>query len=389
MVFRVEGDRSESDRIVRIDRPLGLIGQAPNSQIRLGGPGVNGHHVYLHLDPRGVLAVDLVSRTGTRFNGTDQPVGWLKPGDWLEIDGRRIELVEIRIDDKVVDPIPCEDDPLAELASSPLVNVSLEPTHGRGQPWYVHSELIFLGWSNACGIQINDSTAAKVHCALFRTRTQAFLIDLCGYRTRVNDQTIREASPLNNGDTISVGNSGFTVHVSSDSKSTILARLRREPLIAQIIQAEPEESDDAKVLKPLPSQSSEAILAWMVNAIQQTQDTVLHQQGEMQTALMEMLRQIQQSNATLLNSHLERVERIENEVKVIREKLTERSIPLPPQLAPPQAIPFQIERKPPGPVDPQASTSWLLDRVSQLEVENRSAWKDLLARLTSRPDRKP
>jgi hypothetical protein len=41
--------------------------------------------------------------------------------------------------------------------------------------------------------------------------------------------------------------------------------------------------------------------------------------------------------------------------------------------------------QPPPPSDPQAATSWLLDRVNQLEQESRSTWKDLLGRLSGRP----
>ena len=42
MIFRVEGTGSESDRVVAIDRPFALVGQSPDSEIRIGGPGING-----------------------------------------------------------------------------------------------------------------------------------------------------------------------------------------------------------------------------------------------------------------------------------------------------------------------------------------------------------
>ena len=65
MTLRIEG----TDRVVRVERPFALVGQGPGCDIRLAGPSVNRRHVYLHLDPRGVYAVDLVSRSGIRING--------------------------------------------------------------------------------------------------------------------------------------------------------------------------------------------------------------------------------------------------------------------------------------------------------------------------------
>jgi pSer/pThr/pTyr-binding forkhead associated (FHA) protein len=384
MIFRVGGTGSESGRVVPIDRPFALVGQSSDSEIRLGGPGVNGRHVYLHLDPRGVYAVDLVTRSGTRFNGADQGAGWLRPGDWLEVDDRRIELVQIRIDGQVVDPSPCDDDPLSESASSPLVTVTLEARRGRNGPWTVGSELIFLGWSSACGIQVKDASVAKVHSALLRTGSAAYLVDLCGQQSRVNDRPVRGAAILDDGASITIGATPFTVRVQPASTANTPVRSGPRPLVARVIKAEVERPDVSKYLDLVSSESQHALLAWMVESIQQAQETVLQQQGEMQTTLVDVLRQMQHDNAALLKAHLERIDRIDRELAAIRGELTQRSsLPLSPPLPPlPQAIPLRIERKLAEPVDSQASTNWLLERISQLEGENRSAWKDLLGRIS-------
>jgi hypothetical protein len=154
--------------------------------------------------------------------------------------------------------------------------------------------------------------------------------------------------------------------------------------VARVIKPEVERPDGSKSLDLVPSESQHALLAWMVESIQQAQETVLQQQGEMQTTLVDVLRQVQHDNAALLNAHLERIERIDRELAAIRSELTQRSsLPLsPPHPPPPRAIPLRIERKPAEPVDSQAATTWLLERISQLEGENRSAWKDLLGRIS-------
>ncbi|WP_406701322.1 FHA domain-containing protein, partial (plasmid) [Singulisphaera sp. Ch08] len=335
MTFRVEGTGSTEDRIIQVDRPFALVGQTPDSAIRLDGPGISKRHVYLHLDPRGVFAVDLLSRTGTRLNGDDLIVGWLRPGDWLEIDDWRITLLHIQIDGRVVDPPPCDDDPLAETGGADsLVRVTLEPKQGQSGPWTLGSELIFLGWSNACGIQVKDSLVEKVHGALLRTGSAAYLVDLCGHNTRVDNQPVRGASIINDGATITIGATSFTVRSVAASRARTPVCLEPKPLVAHVLEPEIEDADAPRALDLVPTESQHALFAWMVDTFQQTQGTVLKQQSDMQATLVGLLRQVHDDNATLLNAHLERIERIDRELASLRTELSERSSlpPSPPPL---------------------------------------------------------
>ena len=99
--------------------------------------------------------------------------------------------------------------------------------------------------------------------------------------------------------------------------------------------------------------------------------------------MTEVLRQIQHDNATLLNAHLQRIESIDHEIGALRAELERRHArptPPPPRRRPPPDRPPRP--RPAAPGDSDASTTWLLQRVNQLEDENRSAWKDLLGRLS-------
>src|SRR3954466_1841820 len=97
MMFRVSGGGAEAGRPVKVSRPFALVGRAADADLTIDDRAVSARHAYLHLDPRGVYAVDLVTRTGTRLNGSGRMVGWLRPGDWVEIAGRRVELLRIRL----------------------------------------------------------------------------------------------------------------------------------------------------------------------------------------------------------------------------------------------------------------------------------------------------
>jgi hypothetical protein len=158
------------------------------------------------------------------------------------------------------------------------------------------------------------------------------------------------------------------------------------------------------------------MLAWMIGAVQGGQGEALRRQGEFQVAIAEMLRQMRVDNAKLWEAQLARLEGIEHALADLRAEIRRQEpssvgheplavshrpsavghrpsavghrssaighqpsvIGHRPSAIPP-VTPLQVPRAVPEP-RPQASTAWLLDRVSRLEDENRSAWNDLLSR---------
>lgn len=413
MLLRVQGTGRESDRIVKVRRPFAIVGQDQGCDVVIADRAVNERHAYLHLDPRGLYVVDLVTRTGTRIEEASQMVGWIRPGQALEVAGRRIELLRMRIDGEVVEPPPCDDDMLIEQGQSSLISLTLDPERTAEDPWVLGSELVFLGWSSACGIPIKGTTVARVHCAIVRTLSAAFVVDLCGHHTWVDDRPVRGASELVDGGLLTVGPARFTTHVGPDQEAPFTptdhlpARVDDVPSTA--VSSRPAQGGSLEtagavdaVLLPtveaMPAESTQALLAWMMGAIQGGQGEVLRQQGEFQLAMTQLIRQMQQDNAALLGAHLNRIESIDRELAALRSELVRRngepvqpSLPIPaPTPPPPSVAPLKIKRPEPGqpaPVDSKASTTWLLERVSQLENENRSAWRDLLGRLSTTPKR--
>ena len=115
---RVRGPGPEPGRIVRLRRPFALIGRRPGAEIRIDDPAVDDHHAFLLLDRRGVFGVDLLTRTGTRFAGAAATSARLGAGDILEVAGRRVEILQLRVDGSVIDPPLSDDDPLAEADAS-------------------------------------------------------------------------------------------------------------------------------------------------------------------------------------------------------------------------------------------------------------------------------
>ncbi len=259
---------------------------------------------------------------------------------------------------------------LADNAHESLVGVTLEPRRSADPPWVLGSELVFLGWSASCGIQVKDTAVARTHCALVRATAGAYLVDLCGRQTWVEDRPVRGASVLRDGDLITLGSTQFTARVETPNRAPSSALLpqvipRRDAAALLSRFEDPADGDGRQFgqfppntmpmpLNPdlVPAEAQNALLAWMMGTIQGGQVEVLRRQGEFHLAMTEALRQIQQDNATLLNAHLQRIEGIDHEISALRAELERRQRPRP--RPPPDVVPLRIAR--PEPTDPSTPT---------------------------------
>ena len=195
-LLRVSGPGEAPGADVRVGRPFALVGRLEGADVRIDDRAVSGRHLYLHLDRRGLFWVDLATRTGTRSGGVEAPSGWLRPGDALEVAGRRIELRECRVRDPSPDGGPPPGDLLADAGGLPLARVTLYPAHGGpAAPRALGSELVFLGRGVCCGVRVEGASASRTHCVLVRTREGAFVVDLIGRGTWLNGLPLRAPAP--------------------------------------------------------------------------------------------------------------------------------------------------------------------------------------------------
>jgi hypothetical protein len=391
MVFRVQKAARGPDRIVAIRRPFALLGRSPGVDIAVGDRTACDRHVYLHLDPRGVYAVDLATPAGTRFGGADGSACWLRPGDWLEVAGHKLELLEVRQGGGVQYPPPCTTDLLANTSRTTLAGVALEPRQGTGRSWVLNSELVFAGRSAACGIPIRDHAVARVHVALLRTEIAAYVINLCGRDTSIDGRPVRGAAVIKDSQVLALGATRYVVSVEPGALPTATfappCAGQNALALASISPANPTATSPPTLLEAISPDSQRAILAWMMGTVQGSQSEALRQQGERQRAVEQLLHQIQQENSALLATHLARIEEADRELAALRTKLRQRdddpklapSAALPP---PPEVTPLAIPRTTPEASPPQPSTTWLLQRLGQLESQNRSAWREFLGRFT-------
>jgi pSer/pThr/pTyr-binding forkhead associated (FHA) protein len=397
--LRISGPEPGPSQVLTIGRPYALVGRVAGADIRIDDRQVSARHVYLHLDRRGMHCCDLATRTGTRVGEHGRSSGWIGPGQALEVAGRRIEVEAIRCGDTRLEQAGGSD-PLADSGPTPLVKVTLLPARAPEAPLVLASELVFLGRSASCGVRVEGASASRTHCVLVRTRSTAYIVDLAGRGTWLNNTLLQGAVPLSHGDVLTIGSARFEVRVEAPGAQRpavpALSRTagppapRPGPAPVPSLSGDWFGSEELATLAPppglLPAESQAAVLAWMMNVLQASQAEMLRRQDEFHRDITRLIGQMQRDNTALLSKHLERVEAINRELSGLREEIGRRfgseappaRAPAPPP--PPRATPIPVP-PPPPPIHPEAATNWLLSRVNQLEQENRSTWRDLLSRL--------
>ena len=391
----VHDPRGGPPTVVDVDRPYALVGRIGGADVRIDDRGAGARHAYLHLDRRGLFVVDLATRTGTRVGPDGSGSGWIGPGETFEVAGRVVELREAALAGGLV---AGGGDPLADARSLPLVKVTLYPSRDPDAPLALGSEIVFLGRSPNCGVRIEGASASRTHCAIVRGRSGAFVVDLVGRGTWLNDRPLDGASALNDGDSLMIGSARFQVRIRpAGPPGRSLARTQAVPppppapppaaAIPEIVNG----GLPDLTLPPglVPAESQAAVLAWMVGVLQQTQTEMLRRQDEFQHDLLRLIGQMHRENTSLLSRHLEKVESINRELSSLRDEIGRRfgpeapALPHHPPSPTPRPVPIPLPSSRGLPADPTHATQWLLGKVKQLEQENRSSWRDLFSRLGS------
>lgn len=395
-----------SGRIASTDAPFGVIGRDPAATLRIDDPAVSSRHVYLHIDHRGLFAVDLATRSGTYIGASGTPSGWLAPGDRIEIAGHKIEVGEIRLTSEnalaLAKPIAS---PLDNTGDASFVRLSLHPDEPPREPLRLNSELVFAGRSASCAVPVNSPSAMRVQCVLVRTPDAAYVVDLVGRGTWRNNRPVRGAERLLDGDSLMIGSSRFQCQIAAPGTSlvrlgppalslgTTLAN-RAEVLpfpssnpgpgwgSGEMVRTE----DFAPPLELIPVEARAAVMGWLMGQVQMRLDDAHRRQHEFQTELVRLVSEIHRDNHSTLQKHMERSEAIHEELEMLRDELKKRFSADGSKIAAlqaPRPQPLRIAPIAP-PDDPEAAASWLINRVNQLDQESRSSWKDLIGRLAGR-----
>lgn len=386
---------SNREAIVSVTGPFGVIGRTPGANLTIDDPAVSARHAYLHLDPRGLFAVDLATRSGTAVGETRAPFGWMRPGDRLEIAGRQVELVDLHLDveDLVAERLDAARlSPLDDTGDAPLTRLTLYPDAGPRDPLVLNSELVFVGRSPASAVAVASPSARRIQCVLVRGRHAAYLVDLIGRGTWRNDRPVHGATVLEDGDGLMVGSARFQCRVEPFGPGMANLPALTSPAVAGEAQLPALDLAFADLPAPpmhlIPPEAQGAVLGWLMGQIQGRQDDAARRQAELQIELVRLVADIHRDNHAVLTRHFERADAIQRELTELRDEIRRRfsgETSSMPALSVPKLPPLNIAPIVP-PEDPAAAAGWLIARVNNLDQENRTGWRDLLGRLSGRKD---
>ena len=224
-------------RLVHVPRPYGLLGRLEGADVRIDDRAVSARHVYLHLDRRGLHAVDLASRTGTRLPQPGRLACWLAPGDEIELAGRRVRLADLRLHGPPAAPDAARPDLLSYSGDPALPRVTLVPVPARDASRSLDSELVFAGRGTSCGVRVEGASASRVHATLVRARGGAFIVNMLGRGTWINGKPLAGAAPLHHGDVLGIGLARFDVRIEASAGAA--------PAFAPASPARPARGDDS------------------------------------------------------------------------------------------------------------------------------------------------
>lgn len=411
-IVRIAPVDEDTWSMVELTRAHAIVGRKPGCDITIAHGDLESVHTYLHFDSGGCHAVDLRTSSGMRINGRAVTHGRFFPGDTLEIGGFRVRLDGLIVDGRPLQAKDYGESPLCGDQNDMLVPLQLRSLSRQAHYWSIHSSVAFIGAEPTCAVALPPELGvSRIHAALIRTRRDVYYVDLASRGSQINGHHLfNDIRPLLHEDVVTIGRAGLLVnrgdsHNSGTHSDHHAGSANRRPA-------------------PVPKDSlnAETLLAALLSRIQEQHDAALERQNEAQVAMAQLLRQMQNEQSRAFDAHLDRIRAMDREIAELKARIA--TIPTDRQLAPPAAE--DISRIRPAPAktppvrkaadpeatapakkpaakkdqsaepahraaatsDPDASpeftTAWLIDRVSQLEHEKNSTWRDLIDRLRGR-----
>jgi pSer/pThr/pTyr-binding forkhead associated (FHA) protein len=192
----ISGERGWS-----LPQPFAVIGRDSAADLVLNHPQVSRRHAYLQVIRGRLFCIDLGSRTGVHWDdGLPASSGWIEPGGRLGIGPFEIRATAdggVRADPapgtaRLPNPLeagPRGPEPILEIGPAPEVEPFDRFLAARGP---LSAELTLVGTATACGVRLPEKSVSRYQCALLRTATGTWAVDLLGrHGIAINEMGVR------------------------------------------------------------------------------------------------------------------------------------------------------------------------------------------------------
>ncbi len=400
------------------DQPFVFLGRDVHNDLRLDGVQIGRRHAYLQVIGGHLFVVDLDSRDGTRWEGEPRPFGWLAPGEALRIGPYEVRLVRAG-GERAAAPAwsPTETRrPDASGGWPAVVELSREGrTEARCRLTRV---LTLVGRSPACRLRLSSRTVSRYHCALLRTATAVWAVDLRGRGgLRVGGTPVPFAR-LADGDQVEVGAFALRLRGIKAAGAAPAGAGAADPEAGERLRLP---SAHTVILSPaatLPAPPSvgplvpsvpldAAALGPVVQQFGMMQQQMFDQFHQAMLAMVQMFGALHRDQMGLIREELNRLRDVTQELHSLQAELAAQA---PPAAAPPAATTNgtaalaqpPAERPAPaagagpkpeggkapaaGPAAPAAAPQgdgtihvWLSQRIAALEQERQTRWQKVMS----------
>src|SRR5512135_483593 len=311
-------------------QPFLVVGRTPSADLTLDDESVSRRHCYLQLVEGRLYGIDLEGRTGTRLGGQSLPVGRVRRGEAIGIGAFELRF---RGGDAEADASEGPACPLTSrpVGPDPLPGVTLEIVGQGLKPFLCRlgRVLTLIGRSPLCRVRLHDPRVSRLHCALLRTTTGVWMVDLIPREGTLHNGTPRRVSWLDDGDLLRIGS--FTIRLRYDFSPMPLGSPghgRLGPLSATGVPSPRESSAPAVPWPteepPTPSFNDpgvEAILRPFVEHVALMQQQMTDQFQRAVMTMAEAFGSMQCDRMRLVRGELEQIRKLTEEMHALRDEL--------------------------------------------------------------------
>ena len=327
-----------------VPHPYAILGRAPQAGVRLDDPSVSQCHAYLQLVDGVPYCIDLGSRTGVLWDDGGRGRGWVHPGQTVRIGLYDVQITSGGPHEQTapggwLDP-EHHNDPAAQAT------LDVHSPVGPSGSAVIDQPVTLVGRHPACNLRFLDEVVAYFQCALVKTRSGVWCVDLLSRGgTVVNGRAMRIVQ-LRSGDLIEIG------------KISILLRAGTQP-------ASPVALFAPGGLRPPGSPAD------MVSAVITPFRDMMEQFQQSFAAMARMFTTMQQEHTAMM---CEQMRQIQELLREVRDPSARPAVGAVNALPPPPAVgPSAPAPKPPTPRTVGADEArqlsdahaWFLDRLGQ------------------------
>jgi len=259
--LQVTGPDLSEPQEYSFDTPYVVIGHSRKASLRLDHPDVSLRHSYLQMIEGRLYCVDLHSRTGTTGNGDCGGGKVVSVGETIKIGPYQVKLLTGDDWNQFDDPEAHDSGILLNHAADEFARVTAEVVNGDKRKRFraIENTITLVGNAPECKLRLRDKSISKTHCALVRTPSGLWCVDLLGRNgTRINSSDVRFGQ-LKDGDLLKIGRAKIRMHDSHLDNDQLDEHEPDDSRIGQEYQAD--ESQESTPVSPSldsPQQSTDS-----------------------------------------------------------------------------------------------------------------------------------